>query len=146
MTPRDTADVLAEVLAETPDVLAELTAAHQAAVAAVSPRLLELCRLRIAGLLRAGDDAASDVVDPTTVAALASWPTSELFDSADRACLAFTEQFVIDVASIPDELANAVADELGPEGFADFVNALLVVEQRLRLRLIWGRLFAEPAA
>ncbi len=37
------------------------------------------------------------------VTALASWPTSPLFTSADRACLAFTEQFVIDANGITDQ-------------------------------------------
>ena len=50
---------------------------------------------------------------------------------------------MIDVASLDDATAGAVRDELGEEGLVDFVNALLVVEQRQRLRLIWERLFGD---
>jgi hypothetical protein len=54
-----------------------------------------------------------------------------------------TEQFVIDVAGLDDDTAGAVREQLGEQGFVDFVNALLVVEQRQRLRLIWQRLFEQ---
>ncbi len=37
-------------------------------------------------------------------------------------------------------------DQLGEQGLVDFVNALLVVEQRQRLRLVWRQLFGEAAA
>ena len=67
-------------------------------------------------------------------------PASE---ARERVCLAFAEQFVIDVASLDDATAGAVRDELGEQGLVDFVNALLVVEQRQRLRLIWERLFGD---
>lgn len=145
-TSGSTASVLAETLAATPDVLAHLTAAHEAAVDAVDPRLYELCRLRVAALLGTPDHDTSDVVSPATVAALASWPTSDLFTDIDRACLAFAEQFVIDVASLSDAQAAAVSDRLGPQGFADFVHGLLVIEQRQRLQLVWDRLFQETSS
>ena len=64
---------------------------------------------------------------------------------AGAGCLAFCEQFVIDVANLDDALAAAVADELGADGLVDFTNALLVVEQRQRLRLAWERLGLAPA-
>ena len=63
-------------------------------------------------------------------------------------CLAFCEQFVIDVANLDDDLAAAVVAQLGEQGFVDFANALLVVEQRQRLRLVWERVLAtgeEPS-
>ena len=41
--------------------------------------------------------------------------------------------------------SGAVVEHLGEQGLADFAAALLVVEQRLRLRLTWQRLF-EPAS
>jgi hypothetical protein len=47
------------------------------------------------------------------------------------------------VAGLGDELALAVAEHLGPQGLADFTAALLVLEQRQRLRLAWERLL-EP--
>ena len=51
---------------------------------------------------------------------------------------------MIDVASLDDATAIAVVDQLGDEGFANFANALLVAEQRQRLRLIWDRLEVTP--
>ena len=138
-----TAAVLEAVLADKPDVLEHLTAAHEAAVAAVDPRLLELCGRRIAQLLGSPGADTPAVVDGATVAALPEWPTSDRFTATDRACLAFTEQFVIDVATLDDATAFAVVEVLGDEGFATFVNALLVVEQRQRLHLVWSRLFPE---
>lgn len=131
---------LAEVLARTPDVFESLTATHTAATGAISSRLYELCRLRVAMLLGTPDELETSDLDPATVEALPKWPNHDTFDEADRACLAFTEQFVVDVASMPDELAEAVADQLGGDGFADFVHALLALEQRQRLRLIWDQL------
>ena len=46
--------------------------------------------------------------------------------------------------SLDDATANAVVDQLGAEGFGNFANALLVAEQRQRLRLIWDRLEVTP--
>ncbi len=51
----------------------------------------------------------------------------------EAACLAFTDEFVIDVANLRDETAAAVREHLGDAGLTDFTRALLVVEQRERL-------------
>ena len=147
---RPTDEVIATVLERHPDVRQALEETWRAAWEAVDPVLLELCRLRIAALL--GCDAELSSPTPAAVAAgldaervetLSRWPTSPLFGRRERACLAFTEQFVIDVAGLDDDTAGAVREQLGDQGFVDFVNALLVVEQRQRLRLTWQRLF-EP--
>ncbi len=126
------------------DVSEQLRAANEAAWAATSPRLLELCRVRIAILLgcAAEVDARTpgSAVADDVLAAIRSWPTDPRFDPLDRACLAFTEHYVIDVASIDDDTVAAVRDRLGDDGLLNFVNALLVVEQRIRLRLAWDRL------
>ena len=142
--------VLERALDEQPDVAQSLETLHDAAWSVVDPVVLELCRLRIAKLLGCEfeqglrtDAAAAAGLDEATVADLPAWPTSERFGRRERACLAFCEQFVIDVAGMDDDLAFAVSDELGPQAFRDFVSALLVVEQRQRLRLAYERLF-EP--
>ena len=101
--------------------------------------------MRIAILLGCEAEAeartpGSGVADEV-LASIRSWPTDPRFDPLDRACLGFAEHFVIDVASIDDDTVAAVRDHLGDEGLANFVNALLVVEQRIRLRLVWDRLF-----
>lgn len=139
----DTSQVLQQVLADRPDVLRHLGDAWAAAPGAVDSRLLSLCSARIATLLGGPADDAFPL-DEDVRNQLPDWPTSDAFDATDRACLAFTEQFVIDVASLDDATANAVVDQLGAEGFGNFANALLVAEQRQRLRLIWDRLEVTP--
>jgi alkylhydroperoxidase family enzyme len=140
------AQTLRRVLAGHAAVAEGLAEVHEAAWAAIDPDLLELCRLRIAMLL--GDDAelAAHNLDDAVVRALPAWPSSPLFSPAQRACLAFTEQFVIDVAAMDDALVDGVTAELGGDGLSSFVNALLVIEQRQRLHLIWGRLLPEVVA
>ena len=44
-----------------------------------------------------------------------------------------------------DDIALAAAEELGAVPFRDFVTALLVLEQRQRLRLAWERLYGWEA-
>jgi alkylhydroperoxidase family enzyme len=131
------------VLRTQPKVLDALSAAHEAAWAAVDPDLLDLCRVRIAMLLGHDHEAVSDCLDPSLVEALPAWTSSPRFTPKQRACLAFTEQFVIDVAALDDADVAAVTAELGPDGLSNFVEALLVVEQRQRLSLAWSRLFPE---
>jgi alkylhydroperoxidase family enzyme len=132
------------------DVSDELSGAHRAAWAASTPRLLELCRVRMAMLLGCAIEVNSRTpdsgVDDATLRSLAAWPTDPRFDDTDRACLAFAEHWLIDVASIDDATVAAVRDHLGDDGLLDFVSALLVVEQRIRLRLMWDRLLGGAPA
>jgi alkylhydroperoxidase family enzyme len=148
--PSGTAAVLDAVLSDRPAIAAHLAEIERAAWSVVDPVLLELCRVRIAMLLGCADEAQARAeaavaagLDESVLADLASWPTSSRFGPRERACLAFCEQFVIDVAGLSDELVSAVAEHLGPQGLTDFTAALLVVEQRQRLRLAWERLL-EP--
>ena len=140
-----TSAAIDRTLVDQPGVAGALHAVDAAAWAAVDPTILELCRLRIAQLL--GNDAelalrTADVdLSEETITALRSWPTSPLFESRERACLAFCEQSIIDVANVTVEHTEAVAQELGVQGLVDFISALLVVEQRQRLRLAWAKLF-----
>ena len=69
---------------------------------------------------------------------LASWTGSPRFSDRERAALDFTEQYVVDVASLSDVQATRLRDHLGDDGFATFVNALLVVEQRMTLELAFA--------
>ncbi len=137
-----TTELIDRVLVDAPHIAKILEEAHQAAWGVTDPVMLELCRVRVARLLGNESELSSDL-DPALVAATHEWPPSPLLSASQRACLAFTEEFVIDVANLHDETAAAVVSELGDQGFADFVNALLVIEQRQRMRLIWTRLFPE---
>lgn len=148
-----TADVLARMLpagTRFGEVRTAMDDAHELAWRSTDPRLLELCRVRTAQLLgcaaevSARTPAATEAgLDEETVAAVAAWPTSPRFDARDRAALAFTEAYLIDVASLSDDTAAALRDHLGDAGLVDFVDALLVVEQRIRLRTAWSVLFDE---
>ncbi len=138
MFDRPTEEVLDVVLADHADVRNHLDEAREAAWAAVNPQLLDLCRARVAMLL----DCTSEL-DGVHIADLADWPRSEQFGPTERACLAFTEQWVVDVASMDDATVAAVRDALGDQGLADFASALLVVEQRQRLRQTWAALFGR---
>jgi alkylhydroperoxidase family enzyme len=142
LTGLPTEDVLDLVLADLPDVRQQLELAHDEACATVAAELLEPCRARIAMLLGCREELEG--LDDATISELVRWPTSDRFDERQRACLALAEQFVIDVASTDDELVGAVRDHLGDVGLHDFVSALLVVEQRQRLRLTWERVFGDP--
>jgi alkylhydroperoxidase family enzyme len=147
-----TDEVLDLVLADQPDVRNGLAEAWSQAWAAADPVLLELCRLRIAMLLGCDAEFASRTavavaagLSDETVAVLAAWPTSDRFGPRERACLGFTEQFVVAVAGMDDAVVEAVREQLGDQGLVDFVSALLVVEQRQRLRLTWERLFEDAS-
>ena len=124
-SPMSSVEMFDTVLAAQPEVLAALTDLHTAAWSAVDAHLLAMCEARVAMLL--GNEAVRQ-----------SQPVSD----TGRACLAFTEQFVIDVASIDDDTVGAVLDALGPDGLVNFANALLVVEQRQRLHLMCDRLLS----
>jgi alkylhydroperoxidase family enzyme len=126
------------------DMRDEMNRGWEAAWSATSPRLLELCRVRIATMLGCDSEAVARTPDADVedgmLKAIANWPGDPRFTAVDRACLALTEHFVIDVASLDDTTVAAVRDHLGDEGTQNFVTALLMVEQRIRLRLAWDRL------
>jgi alkylhydroperoxidase family enzyme len=127
-------------LADRPEILAALDRVHDAAWVAVDPDLLDLCRVRIAMLLGADESARIHDLPDDLVAALTDGPSSPRFSSTQRAALAFTDQYVLDVASVDDDVAAALVGALGTDGVSNFVHALLVVEQRIRLSLAWSRL------
>ncbi len=128
--------VLDDCLAGT-DALAALDAAHAAAWAAVDPSLLSLCRNRMA-MLRRHEPTLATMSDDEC-AALSRWSSSTGFSDVERAALDVTEQYLIDVASLTDAQVGRLAVHLGEQGLVDFVNALLVVEQRMSLELFFER-------
>lgn len=144
-----TDDVIRRVLAAQPDVVADLVAANEAVWQTVDPALAEVTRLRIAMML--GNDAELAVrtpgtgVEDLTLDEVSAWPSSPRFGARERACLTYLEQHLIDVANVSDEQAAAVLEHLGPQGLADYANAVLVLEQRQRLCLAWERLFSTPS-
>ena len=115
-------------------------------VAGVPPaELLALVDLRIAQLL--GDDpvpwtgaTALPLVDARREH-LSQWPTSPLFSDEEREVLGLTEQFVIDVAGVDDQLRDRVRSVLGPSSVLDVVVALFVLDYGRRVTMVLDRLF-----
>jgi alkylhydroperoxidase family enzyme len=115
--------------------------------AGVGP-LAELARRRTAMLLGASaelDRRPTGAPEPTPdqVAQLAAWPTSPAFSDTERAALAFTEQFVIDVSGITDDDRARLGGQLAPEQMGAFVLSLYALDYTMRVRLALGRLFPE---
>ena len=112
------------------------------------PELLELARLRIAQLL--GNDAelrrcptADPRISSDRMAELRQWPTSTHFSEVERACLAFTEQFVIDVSGVTEELRASVGTCLGPTKVGGFVINLFILDYGQRAQMAIERLFPD---
>jgi alkylhydroperoxidase family enzyme len=133
------------VSALAPDAFAALADVHKTVRSRVDPVVLELCRLRMAMLLRS--EADHRLRDPRAVRAglaeekvraLADWPTSQQFSPAERACLALAEQFVIDVTGVTDDLVDAVLTHLSAEDCYGLVSALWAFEAQQSLCLALG--------
>jgi alkylhydroperoxidase family enzyme len=125
-----------------PDSASEWSNVREVAWDSTDPVRLELCRLRLASLLgcptalRSRTPAALEAgLTEERVQALAEWPDSPLFDAADRAHLAFAEQFSISVPHVSDEQVETLLGHLTPEEVCAFVNALYVVELGMRLHM-----------
>ncbi len=132
---------LADILAGT-DALAHLDAAHQAAWEATDPDLLRLCQRRMAMII--GHEPTVAAMSAEEQATLAAWSGSPAFGERERAALALTEQYTIDVAAATDEQVAALAEHLGAHALLDFAHALLVVEQRMRLELAFAAVMGQP--
>jgi alkylhydroperoxidase family enzyme len=135
----------ARLAALSPDAATALSDVVTAAWADTDPVLLELARLRIAKLLGNTAEQARRSVRATNAglteakaADLAAWPTSPAFTTRERACLALTEQFVIDANGVTDEQVAEVTEHLGPTGCYAFVEAVSVLETFQRACLTLG--------
>lgn len=126
--------ILERHLAAHPDVLEQLNLARDAAWSTVDHRLLGLCEQRLREILGTADETI-----------LADWYSSTDLSPTEKACIAFTEEYMIDVASLTDDTAARVREHLGDQATADFVSALLVVEQRQRIALTWTTVFGANA-
>jgi alkylhydroperoxidase family enzyme len=111
----------------------------------IDPISLELCRLRIAQLLRC--DAALAERTPAAVAAgldeamvgsLPQWSTDDRFDTRRRICLGYAEQLLIDAQGVTDEHATKVIDTIGEGGFLVLTYACGLFETTQRARLVLG--------
>ncbi len=148
--------VIESALSDQSGLLAALTRLHESALDAVDRDVLELCRQRVTVLLgseplrsdQASISSRSSSRSPSRSSFVSSFVSSSQSPSAtptERACLDFTDQFVTDVASMTDEVVEAVRTQLGDDGLLNFTNALLVIEQRQRFQLAISRLLPECA-
>lgn len=108
----------------------------------LDPVVLELCRLRQAGLLGCESEAARRTsyavdagLDAAVVASLSSWPSDPRFGAVERGCLAYTEAFVIDPHGVGDDHADAVRDVIGESGLVALTTALGLFDGLCRLHL-----------
>jgi hypothetical protein len=119
--------------------------------AAPWPERSALVDLRIAQLLGHDPEPGDRSADVAPVPAvkrqhLSRWPTSPLFTEDERACLGFTEQFVIDVAGIDAQLRLPLESALGPAGMLDFVVALFALDYGRRVTMVLDQLFPDEVA
>jgi alkylhydroperoxidase family enzyme len=116
--------------------------------AVLDPRVLELCRLRIATLLGCDaerairyDDAAA-ALGEDDVAALPRWPTSTRFTAAEQAALGFAEQYVMDPHGLSDDDFAVLRTRFDAPALATLTLAVAMFDALTRFRLALG---VEPA-
>lgn len=130
---------------DAPEVLAALAVACESVRAACDNTLLELARRRVAVLLNNESELTAKPwgsISELQVAELSSWPTSDAFDERQKAALALTEQFVVDVTGVLGGPLAASAGALGAE-IGPFVQALYLLDVGQRAGVVLGRLLGE---
>jgi hypothetical protein len=109
-----------------PAAHAALVRAWRGAHDAVDPALLGLARRRVEDQLGLAADRGPEPDDPV-----------------GRSIAALSDQFVLYVPHVGQELRDVVQDHLGTVGLRTLVEALYVLDQTTRLRLAHAWLFAE---
>lgn len=111
----------------------------------VSPRTLELCRLRVATILGCDaeravryEDAVAAGVTEADVTELPRWPTSPAFTDAERAAIEFAEQYVIDPHGLTDDHFAALREHLEEPAMATLILAVAMFDALTRFRLALG--------
>ena len=136
---------LQEVTALRPELQPLLDAYLAETWAACDPLLLELCRLRVAALhgdrtqqqLRHAGAVEAGLTEQL-VAALPHYHDAPGFTDHQRRCLAYAEQYVVDVHGITDADASAVKAGMDDAGFVAFTVALGLFDGIGRMRLVLG--------
>ncbi|WP_157215490.1 carboxymuconolactone decarboxylase family protein [Flavisphingomonas formosensis] len=104
--------------------------------------LLELCRLLIARMHQAdGERSAGKVpVDAAKKAAVLAgdWSDAALFTAGERAALDLAELYAIEPDTITDDAAAAVISHFGDAGLVTLIEALGVIDGRIRLALLFN--------
>jgi len=109
----------------------------------LDPIVLELCRLRVAQLLGCATEqqvryapSRDAGLTESQIAALPRWPDDTRFSEAQRAALAFAEQFVLDPHGVDDELRDAVIDHFELAGLTALCEALALFDGFCRFRTV----------
>lgn len=134
-----------ELAALAPAPVEQLTALHQLIDDSVDPVIVELCRLRIARLLGAQPHlelrrakATAAGLTEAKIAELAHWPESPLFSAAERACLAFAEQFCMGAYTVTDADVAAMLEHLSADECYALANGVWVMEALARMTVVMG--------
>jgi alkylhydroperoxidase family enzyme len=113
--------------------------------AVIDPRILELCRLRIGTILGCDaeravrfDDAAAAGITEDDVAALPRWPSSSAFSPAERAAIAYAEQYVMDPHELTDDHFATLHEHLDEPALATLSLAVAMFDALARFRLALG--------
>lgn len=125
-----------------PEAIASFEQAVGVARSAIDAGIYDPVRARVADLLGVHDPVPADAASAERCAAVADWPTSPLFGDADRAVMAFTEQYIVDVAAVTDDQRSALTGALGDRS-ATFSQALYTIDYDLRVRAALRQLFGQ---
>ena len=143
--PADGATPLQEVTALRPELDALLQAYLAETWSSGDPVVLELCRLRTATLHGDTDQrrlrhagAVEAGLTETMVAALPDHHRAACFTDHQRRCIAYAEQYVIDVHGLTDADADGVKAGMSDADFVAFTVALGLFDGVGRLRLALG--------
>lgn len=129
-----------------PDLVGELVAMRDVASASSQSPEVELCRVRMRQMhTEEAREATPTGVDPAKAAAVATWWESALFTAHERACLNFTEQFVLSVGAVTQDDVDALRPGWSEEQIYDFVMALYVEDMSSRAALVLGSVFDDRA-
>ena len=108
----------------------------------LDPVVLELCRLRQAGLLACATEVARRTSYATAggppggvVVRAASWPIDPRFGPVERTCLAYTEAFVSIRTASATTTPPTVRELLGERGLVALTTALGLFDGQCRLHL-----------
>lgn len=108
----------------------------------IDPVVLELCRLRIAQIVRCDRElaartpaAVSAGLDEDKIAQLPQWPRSPLFSDAERAALAFAEMYVVEPGSVTDAQCAEVTAHFTPPETAVLTTAIAVFDAMARFQV-----------
>jgi alkylhydroperoxidase family enzyme len=125
---------------QAPEAYNHLRQTYAEAYRAADPLLLERSRLRIALMVDPHTPPASGL-DDAKVRALGDWASSDVYTPAERACLAFAEQFAFYVSDVNDDLVDDLLAVLPPDEVYGLVNAIYVVDTVERLKVTLARVF-----